>query len=315
MSASTGRRSTRCVDTGTGSPRSGSHPTARSWGRSPREASSSSGTPPPAGHWNGGTPSTRGASASARTMTWSTGAAATRCCAPGTCPWRTRTCSGRPRSATPRCSRTPTSPRTGSRWPTAGSTGTRDGSGSSTPSPAKRRRPRACRCQHGPWASGTWHPQGQRYVATCVTSECAGPAIVLDPATGRVLEKRKLFDGDVWSIAYVDGNRSLLVGGSDVYGRALRTRQPDPRRRRRDPSTPGRALQHHRPQRHPDRGREHRDGPRARRRLRLGALAGDRLQHRDRRPVRGGPEPGASTHSMPLRTARRSRWPGTPARS
>ena len=43
----------------------------------------------------------RGASASARTMTWSTAAAATRCCAPGTCPWRTPTCSRRPRSATP----------------------------------------------------------------------------------------------------------------------------------------------------------------------------------------------------------------------
>ena len=129
---------------------SGSRPTARWWGRSPRTASSSSGIPPPAGRWNGGTPSTRGVSASARTMTWSTGAAATRCCAPGTCPWRTPICSGRPRSATPRCSRTPTSPRTGSRWPTAGSTGTRDGSGSSTPTPAKRPHPRACRCHRAP---------------------------------------------------------------------------------------------------------------------------------------------------------------------
>ena len=68
------------------------------------------------------------------------------------------------------------------------------------------------------WASGTWHPQGQRYVATCVTSECEGPVIVLDPTTGRVLEKRKLFEGEVWGIAYVDRNRSLLVGGSNVYG-------------------------------------------------------------------------------------------------
>ena len=68
------------------------------------------------------------------------------------------------------------------------------------------------------WASGTWHPQGQRYIATCVTFECAGPAVVLDPATGRVLERRELFDGDVWSIGYIDGNRSLLVGGSTVHG-------------------------------------------------------------------------------------------------
>ncbi len=71
----------------------------------------------------------------------------------------------------------------------------------------------------GPWASGAWHPQGQRYVASCVTLECTGdPAMVLDPATGRVLENRALFDGDVYSIAYVDGGRSLLVGGSDVRG-------------------------------------------------------------------------------------------------
>ena len=42
--------------------------------------------------------------------------------------------------------------------------------------------------------------------------------MVLDPATGRVLEKRELFDGDVSSIAYVDGNRSLLVG-DDRHGR------------------------------------------------------------------------------------------------
>ena len=54
-----------------------------------------------------------------------------------------------------------------------------------------------------------------------MTIECAGPAVVLDPATGRVLEKRELFDGDVWSIAYIDGNRSLLVGGSDVHGEAF----------------------------------------------------------------------------------------------
>jgi len=36
--------------------------------------------------------------------------------------------------------------------------------------------------------------------------------VVLDPATGKVLGKRKPFDGGVSSMAYVDGNRSLLVG-------------------------------------------------------------------------------------------------------
>ena len=70
----------------------------------------------------------------------------------------------------------------------------------------------------GPWASGAWHPQGQRYVATCVTGYCADLTTVLDPATGRVLEKREFFDGEVYSIAYVDGGRSLLVGGSVVRG-------------------------------------------------------------------------------------------------
>ena len=72
----------------------------------------------------------------------------------------------------------------------------------------------------GPMASGTWHPQGRKYVAYtyCVAAaDCGagGPAVVvLDPATGSVLEKRELVDGYVSSIAYVDGNRRLLVGGA-----------------------------------------------------------------------------------------------------
>jgi WD40 repeat protein/DNA-binding SARP family transcriptional activator len=70
----------------------------------------------------------------------------------------------------------------------------------------------------GPWASGTWHSQGQKYIAYSYCFEgvnCGvggAAAVVLDPATGRVLEKRELFDGIRVSIAYVDGNRSLLVG-------------------------------------------------------------------------------------------------------
>jgi WD40 repeat protein len=70
----------------------------------------------------------------------------------------------------------------------------------------------------GPWASGAWHPQGHRYVATCVTGDCADPTMVLDPATGMVLKERELFDGEVYSIAYVDEGRTLLVGGSVVRG-------------------------------------------------------------------------------------------------
>ena len=164
------RRSTRCVDTGTYVATSGSPPTARSWGLSPTTASSSSGTQPPAGHWNGGTPSIRGASASARTMTWSTAAAPTRCSAPGTCPRRTPTCSRRPRSTTPRRSRTPTSPRTGGRWPIAGSTTQDTGwvrfvdtaTGEATP-PTDLPAQDPLR-----WSLGTWHPDGGQYVGWCV---------------------------------------------------------------------------------------------------------------------------------------------------
>jgi WD40 repeat protein len=70
------------------------------------------------------------------------------------------------------------------------------------------------------WASGVWHPQGQRYVAFCSLNECADAA-VLDPATGRVLEERTLFDGATWSIGYVNGNHSLLVGGVDDPGQTF----------------------------------------------------------------------------------------------
>jgi WD40 repeat protein/DNA-binding SARP family transcriptional activator len=71
---------------------------------------------------------------------------------------------------------------------------------------------------HGDWPSGAWHPESHTYVATCITSECKSPVVVLDAATGNVLLKRKLFFGEVWGLGYVDGNRSLLAGGSAVRG-------------------------------------------------------------------------------------------------
>ena len=74
--------------------------------------------------------------------------------------------------------------------------------------------------EKGPKASGTWHPQGQKYVAYayCYPPGCGvggRAAVVLDSTTGRVLEEREPFDAYVNSLAYVDGNRSLLVGDSE----------------------------------------------------------------------------------------------------
>lgn len=67
-----------------------------------------------------------------------------------------------------------------------------------------------------PWPNGAWHPLGERYVTSC-DFDCAGngTATILDPATGRLLGQRKISDGDLWSVAYVDGGRSLLVGDSE----------------------------------------------------------------------------------------------------
>ena len=69
----------------------------------------------------------------------------------------------------------------------------------------------------GSWAGGTWHPQGHKYVAYayCHATKCGvggTAAVVLDSVTGKVLEEQELFEGYVSSMAYVDENRSLLVG-------------------------------------------------------------------------------------------------------
>jgi WD40 repeat protein/DNA-binding SARP family transcriptional activator len=65
------------------------------------------------------------------------------------------------------------------------------------------------------WASGTWHPRGREYVAFC-TIECTSgrAAVWIDPGTGRVVRRRTLVEGTIASLAYVDGERSLLVGSS-----------------------------------------------------------------------------------------------------
>jgi WD40 repeat protein len=67
------------------------------------------------------------------------------------------------------------------------------------------------------WVSGVWHPRGRWYIPFCSGAECADAAVV-DPATGEVHEERALFQGATWSVAYLDGGRSLLVGGTDVPG-------------------------------------------------------------------------------------------------
>ncbi len=221
-------------------------------------ASSSSGAPPPAGHWSGGTPPIRGASASARTMTWSTAAAATRCCAPGTCPWRTPTCSRPPRSADSelfaQADISPDGQQVAYRWLDDQDTGwvrfVDTLTGEATPA---TRLP----VNEGPWPLGSWHPEGGRYAAHC--DACAEPGIVsvLDTATGeapphagrRRRRRRHLVTG-------LRRRRSQPAGG--------RHRPGDPDRRRRDPAPSRRALRRHRGLlRHPDRGREHRAGLRA----------------------------------------------------
>ncbi len=146
---------------------------------------------------------------------------ATRCFAPGTCPRRTRICSRRPRSATPRRSRRPTSPLTGNRWPIAGSTTpARGGSVSSTPplENGRRRRPSRRCMTPSPGAPGT--PTVGEYVGWCAVDPCqsGGVVTVLDPTTGKLVVKQDVVDvegEEVWGVSYVDEGRSLLVGEWD----------------------------------------------------------------------------------------------------
>ena len=252
-----GRRSTRCAGTGPSSATSGSRPTARWWGRSPTTVSSSSGTPPPAGRWNGGTPPIRGASASARTVTWSTGAAATRCCAPGTCRWRSTY-----------LQRTT-------------EVGDADVFGHADVSPDGQQVAYSWRDGDTGWV---------RFVDT-VTGEATPPARV--PVSGGPMGQRHLASpgSEVRRVLYccsrVRRGGSRRRGPRPRHGQGpretgalrrlrlldrVRRREPQParRRRRRPDPPPGRRVPASRGRwlrvldalLHPHRGREHRDGPR-----------------------------------------------------
>lgn len=73
-----------------------------------------------------------------------------------------------------------------------------------------------------PWIWGTWHPDGGRYVGYwCgqtsngdADDSCAAPGTVtvLDSATGKLIQKQDIVDGEICSLGYVDEGRSLLAG-------------------------------------------------------------------------------------------------------
>ena len=76
-----------------------------------------------------------------------------------------------------------------------------------------------------PISSGTWHPDGRRYVGWCSAeaSPCEelGVVTVLDTTTGQVVDRRHLFDTDIYAVSYVDGGERLLVGSRDHEVRLL----------------------------------------------------------------------------------------------
>ncbi|MFC7360764.1 nSTAND1 domain-containing NTPase [Nocardioides astragali] len=69
----------------------------------------------------------------------------------------------------------------------------------------------------GEWSPGVWHPDGETYVSHGCDEPCAeaGTLTVTDPTTGKALNERHVFDGEIYSLTYVDGDRSLLAGDSE----------------------------------------------------------------------------------------------------
>jgi WD40 repeat protein len=91
--------------------------------------------------------------------------------------------------------------------------------------------------------NAAWHPGGGQYAGySCDRNPCPAPGTVtvLDPATGQRLgEKQDVVagDSDIWSLAYVDEGRQLLVGASD--GRTHMVETETLRRRGKPMDVPG----------------------------------------------------------------------------
>ena len=123
----------------------------------------------------------------------------------------------------------------------------------------------------GPWQFGAWEPQGRavrrmvRGLRGARHRQCRRLGHRHGPGEGRHRRRRK---------CHVIG---VLRRRQSARGCRRRRSLRDLHRRRRDPAPPRRALRrHHELLRHPDWGREHRDGLRVH--LRRHAVAGDRRE-------------------------------------
>ena len=128
----------------------------------------------------------------------------------------------------------------------------------------------ACRWTTDAWPCGTWHPEGGQYVAYGCDGRARrhGIVTVLDSATGKLLES------GTSSTATATSGRWRTSTGTGACSWATPTAGPDivdaeTLRPRGEPFDVRRGLL-----RHPDRGREHRDGLRGLRRRRRPSTGG-----------------------------------------
>ncbi len=78
-------------------------------------------------------------------------------------------------------------------------------------------RPQRLPVREGEESPGAWSSDGRRYAsfAGC-NGECTGGAVSeLDTATGRILREQGIVAGEIFALAYVDRDASLLAGDSD----------------------------------------------------------------------------------------------------